>query len=102
MPSSDKLTDRLRGNYAMGPHMPNGDPEFGWKQFQASPICHEAAQYIERLENLVQCLIENDPDDAIADGGHVVLGLWRHDAKRALQSGQQWTKPRTSSPCGEA
>lgn len=47
---SDCLVDRLRGHYAMGPHLPNGKPEFGWRQFQAPPIQHEAAAEIERLE----------------------------------------------------
>ena len=47
---SDKLTDRLRGKYASGPHLPNGNPEFGWRQFQAPPIQHEAADRIEKLE----------------------------------------------------
>lgn len=47
---SDKLTDRLRGKYASGPHLPNGNPEFGWRQFQAPPIQHEAADRIEALE----------------------------------------------------
>jgi hypothetical protein len=46
---SNRLVDRLRGNYAMGPHLPNGAPEFGWRQFQAPPIQHEAAAEIERL-----------------------------------------------------
>lgn len=48
---SDRLVDRLRGKYACGPHLPNGNPEFGWKQFQAPPIQHEAADRIERLEH---------------------------------------------------
>jgi hypothetical protein len=47
---SDRLVDRLRGKYASGPHMPNGNPEFGWRQFQAPPIQHEAAARIEELE----------------------------------------------------
>lgn len=47
---SDRLVDRLRGKYASGPHLPNGNPEFGWKQFQAPPIQHEAAARIEELE----------------------------------------------------
>lgn len=47
---SDRLVDRLRGQYASGPHLPNGNPEFGWKQFQAPPIQHEAAERIEHLE----------------------------------------------------
>ena len=47
---SNRLVDRLRGKYASGPHLPNGNPEFGWKQFQAPPIQHEAANRIELLE----------------------------------------------------
>lgn len=47
---SDRLVDRLRGKYASGPHLPNGKPEFGWRQFQAPPIQHEAAARIEVLE----------------------------------------------------
>lgn len=47
---SDRLVDRLRGQYACGPHLPNGNPEFGWRQFQAPPIQHEAAKRIEELE----------------------------------------------------
>lgn len=47
---SDRLIDRLRGKYASGPHLPNGNPEFGWRQFQAPPIQHEAAAEIDRLQ----------------------------------------------------
>jgi hypothetical protein len=50
---SDKLTDRLRGKYACGPHLPNGNPEFGWRQFQSPPIQHEAADHIEKLNRLL-------------------------------------------------
>ena len=49
---SDRLVDRLRGQYSCGPHLPNGRPEFGWRQFQAPPIQHEAAKRIEELEAL--------------------------------------------------
>lgn len=38
----------------------------------------------KRLRELVLCLIENDPNDPISDAGHVVLDLWRHDARKAL------------------
>lgn len=48
--TSDRLVDRLRGKYASGPHLPNGIPEFGWKQFQSPPIQHEAAERIDALE----------------------------------------------------
>lgn len=51
---SNALCDRLRGKYASGPHLPNGNPEFGWRQFQAPPIQHEAAAEIERLRAQLQ------------------------------------------------
>lgn len=53
---SDRLVDRLRGKYASGPHLPNGNPEFGWRQFQSPPIQHEAAKRIEELEARVSDL----------------------------------------------
>ena len=56
---SDKLVDRLRGKYASGPHLPNGKPEFGWRQFQAPPIQHEAAARIEALEAALSGIINH-------------------------------------------
>jgi hypothetical protein len=53
---SNRLVDRLRGKYASGPHLPNGNPEFGWRQFQAPPIQHEAAAEIERLTSEIDSL----------------------------------------------
>lgn len=58
---SDKLVDRLRGKYASGPHLPNGNPEFGWKQFQAPPIQHEAAAEIEYLRTLLLNAVNEYP-----------------------------------------
>jgi len=43
------IVQRLRGQYSVGPHEPNGSPGFGWRQFQATPINLEAADEIERL-----------------------------------------------------
>jgi len=37
-----------------------------------------------RLKGLVQCLLENDPDDVVADGGITVLMVWRSDAAHLL------------------
>jgi hypothetical protein len=34
---SNRLVDRLRGRYAVGPTMPNGEPEFGWRYRTAPP-----------------------------------------------------------------
>jgi hypothetical protein len=47
---SDRLTDRLRGKYACGPAMPDGEPEFGWRQFEAPAIQHEAATALDLLQ----------------------------------------------------
>lgn len=46
---SNDIVDRLRGHYSMGPHLPNGKPEFGIRQFETTPINREAADYIEML-----------------------------------------------------
>ncbi len=43
------IVDRLRGKYEVGPHLPNGQPEFGIRQFESTPINREAADYIEAL-----------------------------------------------------
>lgn len=47
---SDGLVDRLRGKYAIGPTLPNGEPEFGWREFDTPPIQRVAADEIERLQ----------------------------------------------------
>jgi hypothetical protein len=45
-------------------------------------------QYVKRLEDLIQCLIDNDPEDLAADGGIRVIDVWRKDAERALRTGK--------------
>lgn len=40
---------------------------------------------VERLEELVQRLLDNNPNETIADNGATVLCAWRHDARRALE-----------------
>jgi hypothetical protein len=57
---SNSLTDRLRGKYACGPTLPNGEPEFGWRFHQTAPIQHEAAIEIERLRSLVESLADDN------------------------------------------
>ena len=54
------LVDRLRGRYPMGPHLPNGEPEFGWRQFGATPINLEAADEIEKLRLLADGKIKEE------------------------------------------
>lgn len=55
------LTKRLRGQYAMGPTLPSGEPEFGWRSFgEPVPIQVEAANEIERLTNALISLNGKD------------------------------------------
>lgn len=68
---SNRLVDRLRGKYASGPHPPNGLPEFGWRQFQATPINLEAAERIEALEARLR--IWRDDYARSADGALVTI-----------------------------
>lgn len=72
----DDLVKRLRGQYAMGPHTPNGDPEFGWRQFESPPIQHEAADHIEALEaENARLLEELGQLDAPLDDRMAALGM---------------------------
>jgi hypothetical protein len=64
---TDRLVDRLRGKYASGPHLPNGKPEFGWRQFQAPPIQHEAAAEIERLRKALEDIRQATLDGRVCD-----------------------------------
>jgi len=73
---SSKLVDRLRGRYACGPIMPNGEPEFGWREFETPPIQKEAASALEakdaeiaRLRNALSgsAAIVNHSSGHIAD-----------------------------------
>lgn len=41
---------------------------------------HEAVREVERLREMVNCLIENDPNDYAADAV-TVLEVWRNDAR---------------------
>jgi len=45
-------------------------------------------EVIRRLSDLVRGLLENDPDDIIADGGVTVLDEWRKQACAALSKGE--------------
>ncbi len=59
---SNRLVDRLRGKYANGPTMPNGEPEFGWQQMPEIPIQCAAADRIEELERALRLV-----EDALTD-----------------------------------
>lgn len=82
---SDRLVDRLRGKYASGPHLPNGNPEFGWRQFESPPIQHEAADRIEALEGIMACLLDSyifefGGKDALAHKAEALVPNWQEIA----------------------
>lgn len=61
--------------------MPNGEPEFGWRQYETAPIQHKAADRIEALEAALREIARptygteiNDTDAERADllGRHLV------------------------------
>lgn len=54
----DTLQERLRGQYRMGPHLPNREPEFGWRQFEAPPIQHFTADIIDELIGIIQTFVD--------------------------------------------
>ena len=68
---SNRLLDRLRGKYAVGPTLPNGEPEFGWRQHPVAPINGEAADRIEALEGRLRIWL-NDYERS-ADGALVTI-----------------------------
>lgn len=52
---SNDLVRRLRGEYANGPTLENGEPEFGWVRHGVpTPIMLEAAKEIERLRECIR------------------------------------------------
>lgn len=63
-----ELADRLRGKYRIGPMLPNGEPEFGYRQFdnilgKPFPAIHgEAATMIDRLVGWITHPNPPEPD----------------------------------------
>ena len=51
----------------------------------ALPGLIESARRVERLEKLVRDMIENEPDQLVADGGHTVFDEWCYYARAALK-----------------
>lgn len=78
---SDDIVDRLNGRYSVGPHLPNGEPEFGWRQFQATPVNKEAATIIEALRAALAVLVECGQCRACAQAADVALSLGRGDVR---------------------
>ena len=52
---NNDIKNRLRGKYAVGPIMEDGEPEFGYRSFGEPPLIQcEAADYIGILETMIQ------------------------------------------------
>lgn len=45
----DALAHRLTGHYPIGPIGPDGQPEFGFREFPTAPIFHEASAALRQL-----------------------------------------------------
>jgi hypothetical protein len=55
-----------------------------WMKTEDIDRLQDAEEERDKLRGLVQCLLDNEPDDVVADGGITVLMVWRQDARRAL------------------
>jgi hypothetical protein len=77
---SNRLVDRLRGKYANGPIMENGEPEFGWRDFSSGlpPIHAEAANEIERLTKIVN---DRDAKEAFLIWSNQHKSWWRPNSQ---------------------
>ena len=51
---------------------------------RAQRACEQMGKRITSLESLISVLLENNPSDAVSDGGHTVLDLWLYHARAAL------------------
>lgn len=81
---SSRLVDRLRGKYACGPTLPNGEPEFGWREFQTPPIQHEAADKIDRLHEALAA-----KERELAD---LISRYYRQEIGCSMQQAEHWAK----------
>lgn len=106
---SDRLVDRLRGKYACGPMMANGEPEFGWRETPKIPIQIDAANRIDELEEALRnayCFINENTHFASAspDSGPEPADSFSYEAAPLLgsiqlalgQSHAEITAPATS------
>jgi hypothetical protein len=91
---TDDIVDRLRGRYSMGPILPSGEPEFGWRQFDGlPPINAEAADEIERLRAENARLIEEGTKRL-----EWVLGTIDHAKFLGVQYVRDWHMPNGDEP----
>lgn len=78
-------------DYCNANYDPEDEPTREEQEADAWEYWHQRAIKLDRenhkLRALVQTLIDNDPDEPIADNGMTVLDGWREQARRALS---QW------------
>jgi len=80
----DELREALEGETQSADH--------GWKMAHIEDARAEASEAevarlreaLERRGRLIDCLLDNDPEEVISDAGHTVLQAWRHDAEREM------------------
>lgn len=51
---------------------------------RAQRACEQMGARIASLENLIRAMLENEPDDIVADVGYTVLDEWRYNARAML------------------
>lgn len=73
-----QLRPQLHGEVRVMPYLMPNDP------LAAVNALPELVAKVKRYESMIRVLLENEPDDAVSDGGHTVLDLWRHEARAAL------------------
>ena len=90
------LVLRLRGQYACGPTLPNGEPEFGWREFETPPIQHEAAAEIERpraaLKPFADAAKRFTPYPKKMEGAPVELSITLAELRQAASAYEQSQK----------
>jgi hypothetical protein len=57
-----------------------------WRLRAAVNALPELLAKVKRYESLIRAMIENEPDDIVADGGHTVLDEWRYNARALLET----------------
>lgn len=90
-----QLRPQLHGEVRVMPYLMANDPlaavnalpelvAIKAERDRAQRACEQMGKRITSLESLISVLLENNPSDAVSDGGHTVLDLWLYHARAAL------------------